>query len=100
MRLVDIDELAKHEHWKKTVDDLRCAPIVDAIPVVHSMWVFNKGGSGTCQNCHRTTKNVWDYDTWMRYCPDCGAKMDAHQITENYTKTVLALDCARAAFLL
>lgn len=78
MRLVDIDELAKHEHWKKTVDDLRCAPIVDAIPVVHSMWVFNKDGSGTCQNCHRTTKNVWDYDNWMRYCPDCGAKMDAH----------------------
>jgi hypothetical protein len=33
MRLVDIDELAKHEHWKKTVNDLRCAPIVDAIPI-------------------------------------------------------------------
>lgn len=33
MRLVDIDELAKHEHWKKTVDDLWCAPTVDAIPI-------------------------------------------------------------------
>ena len=33
MRLVDIDELAKHEHWKKTVCDLRCAPIVGAIPI-------------------------------------------------------------------
>lgn len=33
MRLVDIDELAKHEHWKKTVHDLQCAPIVGAIPI-------------------------------------------------------------------
>lgn len=42
----------------------------------HSAWTFNKDGSGTCQHCHRTTKNVWDYDSWMRYCPDCGSKMD------------------------
>jgi hypothetical protein len=76
MRLVDIDELAKHEHWKKTVYDLRCAPIVYAKPIIHSMWHFNKDGSATCKNCHRTTKNAWDYDTWMRYWPDCGAKMD------------------------
>ena len=33
MRLVDIDELKKHDHWRKTVDDLRCAPTVEAIPV-------------------------------------------------------------------
>ena len=33
MRFVDIDELKKHEHWRKTVDDLRCAPTVEAIPV-------------------------------------------------------------------
>lgn len=33
MRLVDIDELAKHKHWEKTVYDLQCAPIVGAIPI-------------------------------------------------------------------
>ena len=33
MKFVDIDELKKHDHWRKTVDDLRCAPTVDAIPV-------------------------------------------------------------------
>lgn len=48
----------------------------DTKEVIHSMWTLNKDGSGTCQNCHRTTKNVWDYDSWMRYCPDCGARMD------------------------
>jgi len=42
----------------------------------HSSWKFNKDGSGTCQHCHRTTRNVWDYDSWMRYCPDCGSRMD------------------------
>jgi hypothetical protein len=49
---------------------------VDAKEVIHSMWTFNATGSGTCQHCHRTTKNVWDYDSWMRHCPDCGARMD------------------------
>lgn len=51
-------------------------PTVDAKEVIHSMWTFNSTGSATCQHCHRTTKNVWDYDSWMRYCPDCGARMD------------------------
>lgn len=46
------------------------------VEINHSQWKFNKDGSGTCQHCHRTTKNVWDYDSWMRYCPDCGSKMD------------------------
>lgn len=43
--------------------------------VVESGWKFNKDGSGTCEHCHRTTKNVWDYDNWMKHCPDCGARM-------------------------
>ena len=55
------------------IDD---TPTVDASEVVHSSWKFNKDGSGTCMHCHRTTKGVWDFDSNMRYCPDCGAKMD------------------------
>ena len=42
----------------------------------HSAWRLNRDGSGTCQHCHRTTKNVYDQDSWFRYCPDCGARMD------------------------
>lgn len=41
-----------------------------------SVWKLNKDGSATCQNCHRTTKNAWDYDSWYRYCPDCGCRME------------------------
>lgn len=54
---------------------LRTDP-VDVREVVHSSWILNDDGSGTCKNCHRTTKNCWDYDSWMNYCPKCGAKMD------------------------
>jgi hypothetical protein len=56
--------------------DIEHIPAEEATPVIHSMWTFNATGSGTCQHCHRTTRNVWDYDSWMRYCPDCGARMD------------------------
>lgn len=48
---------------------------VDAAEVVHSEWVFNKDGSATCKHCHRTTKNAWDYDSSLNFCPDCGADM-------------------------
>lgn len=57
-------------------EDIENAPSIDAKPVIHSMWTFNRDGSGTCQNCHRTTRGVYDQDSWYRYCPDCGARMD------------------------
>lgn len=43
--------------------------------VVHSSWILNDDGSGTCRNCHRTTLYVWDMDNWLNYCPNCGADM-------------------------
>lgn len=58
------------------INAVREATIADVKEVVHSKWTFNRDGSGTCQNCHRTTKNAWDYDGHMRYCPDCGSTMD------------------------
>lgn len=41
-----------------------------------SVWKLNKDGSATCQHCYRTIKNAWDYDSWYRYCPDCGCRME------------------------
>lgn len=57
-------------------DILESCEIVDAVEVVHSSWILNNDGSGTCKNCHRTTKDCWDYDRWMNYCPNCGSLMD------------------------
>lgn len=55
--------------------DIIDEPAVDAVPVVYAKWKLNKSGSGTCSNCHKTQKNVWDYDGWQSYCGCCGAKM-------------------------
>ena len=38
-------------------------------------WKLNKDGSGTCDQCNRTQKNVWDYDNYQNYCGHCGVKM-------------------------
>lgn len=39
-------------------------------------WIFNPDGSGTCDQCGFTQKNVWDYDNYQNYCGHCGAKME------------------------
>ena len=45
-------------------------------PVVHGEWKLHKDGSGTCNQCGKTAKNIWDYDGWQNYCGNCGARMD------------------------
>ena len=51
-------------------------PAADVAPVRHGEWKFSKDGSGTCNQCGFTQKNVWDHDRWQNYCGVCGAKMD------------------------
>lgn len=52
-------------------------PIYEELaPVVHGRWTLHRDGSGTCNECGMTQKNVWDYDTCQRYCCCCGAVMD------------------------
>ena len=48
----------------------------DFAPVVHGKWTLHRDGSGTCNECGMTQKNVWDDDTCQRYCGCCGARMD------------------------
>lgn len=48
---------------------------LELAPVKQANWRLNKSGSGTCSNCHFTQANVWDYDSYQRYCGVCGAKM-------------------------
>lgn len=51
-------------------------PAADVKPVVHGKWTLNRDGSGKCNECGITQKNVWDDDTCQRYCGICGARMD------------------------
>lgn len=42
---------------------------------IEGKWKLHKDGSGTCDQCGTTQKNVWDYDNWQNYCGCCGAEM-------------------------
>lgn len=59
------------------VEDLciKQAPAADVVKVVHGKWELHRDGSGTCNQCRITQKNVWDYDNWQNYCGHCGANM-------------------------
>jgi hypothetical protein len=35
-------------------------------------WLMNRDGSCTCKKCRRTTKDAWDFDGWLNFCPNCG----------------------------
>ena len=54
-------------------------PAADMVEVVHGTWTLNKDGSGTCNQCGTTQKNVWDYNDWQNYCGCCGARMDGER---------------------
>ncbi len=51
-------------------------PASDVVAVVHGRWILHDNGSGTCDQCRFTQKNVWDDDNSQNYCGVCGAKMD------------------------
>ena len=55
--------------------DLDAIPAADVVEVKHGRWTLHNDGSGTCDQCGFTQKNVWDYDNWQSYCGVCGADM-------------------------
>lgn len=50
--------------------------VVEYAEVKHGRWILHDNGSGTCDQCRFTQKNVWDDDNQQNYCGVCGAKMD------------------------
>jgi len=58
---------------------------VDAAPVVHGRWIENQGYDDdyyyTCSvcKCDWTTIDGTPTENNMRYCPECGAKMDLEE---------------------
>ena len=63
--------------WEDEVEDMVGKLVVDDVEKIkHGKWTMHIDGSGTCNQCGTTQKNVWDYDNWPNYCGHCGAKMD------------------------
>ena len=76
-----VDENGWYDHYtsgyEDAITDVEEAPIVDAAPVQHGHWIHDgpafKGGVDwyRCSVC-----GCRDVVEWMKYCPNCGAKMD------------------------
>lgn len=57
---------------------LRAIPTADVAPVRHGRWALNKKyGDYECSECGQGDVKAMDFTNLkMRYCPNCGAKMD------------------------
>ena len=68
--LISWDENPTDEEIKYTIDKL---PTIDAVPVVHGRWVFDRPNHYKCSECDAMWSGIVRF---MNYCPNCGAKMD------------------------
>ena len=91
-RLIDADELKKLiikklgiaseefllESEKAVFEEIDKAPTVEAEPVRHSIWIKRRFDMATCSCCG----DRWGSTSIMKYCPSCGAKMNAQEKEE------------------
>lgn len=84
MRLVNADDL--DFFFCDTVEEcsfaLGNAPTVDAVPVVHGRWEFDGSDWSDIWKCS-ACGDEWffeydprDAETLVKFCPNCGARMD------------------------
>lgn len=72
---------AYEQGWLDALGNLKNAPAVDVVPVVHGRWLDNEDYM-FCSICG-IQWNYCDNDTeTFNYCPNCGAKMDLEDIHE------------------
>lgn len=109
MRVIDADVLLKdltkakrevnchlpevEKLFKGLRDWIKDAPTVDAVPVKHGRWeqVFEErtihGSHCSAPNFRCSACKKWWFHNgecvkWMKYCPECGAKMDGEKVSE------------------
>ena len=59
------------------VDRVKSLPSADVVPVVHARWVNYSPVTIKCSRCGHVIHD-WRYSE-CKYCPNCGAKMDARR---------------------
>jgi len=92
MRTIDADVLKQHIDKLPALPDgnfagnhsalkalINMQPTVDAVPVVHGRWTDKDGGIATCSVCG----DRWGVWSVMKYCPNCGARMDGKEGDQN-----------------
>ena len=74
--------------YKIFEEAIRDAPTIDAMPVMHAQWIIKEdpvfADKYYCSNCGEQA-NVDLYGEWIlsKYCPNCGARMDAERKEPN-----------------
>ena len=95
MRLIDADalldfldvghlrpptEICFSELMMKNIIDLQ--PTVEAVPVIHGHWIYGNDFhwyTASCNKCGYQRRTDIKADGWnqWKFCPNCGARMDA-----------------------
>ena len=63
-------------------------PAADVVPVVHGRWIEERSQftqSGKRAMCTRCDKRIEWLGNPLKYCPNCGAKMDGIVFSSNHT---------------
>ena len=89
MRLIDADRLLQGYEDHDFIDThvVWNAPTVDAVPVMHGEWIYGNDFhwyTASCNKCGYQRRTDIKADGWnqWRYCPNCGARMDAERKEE------------------
>ena len=91
MRLIDADALLNRMQEDPLFDlverygvsgVIEAEPTVDAVPVRHGKWIYGNDfhwHTASCNKCGYQRRTDIKADGWnqWRYCPNCGARMDA-----------------------
>lgn len=64
-----------HEALTDVKSELLAMSTVNVAKVTYGKWYLHPDGSGTCDQCGRHQKSVWDMDNYQSYCGHCGADM-------------------------
>lgn len=88
MRLIDADALPKYTGYALSADEVakavENAPTIEAEPVRRGRWGEGINDKWVCSECGTGNNYAysWDitgYQLQDRYCPNCGAKMEASE---------------------
>lgn len=99
-RLVDADALKTKKRYSAefhenvvAVAEIDWMPTIDAVPVRHAFWYWDKDGmdwnigAWRCSACHNRPNTIWETEKNLRprrwsgsaYCSNCGAVMDGKE---------------------
>ena len=89
---LEVIEAVKNITWSqsgkvlcgKMYSQIKDLPAVDAAPVVHGRWVYENEAQGDYSHCSECGCRVGggrisDLSVRYKFCPNCGAKMDAQE---------------------